>query len=167
MKKVIFVVMAVVGMASAQSWTNLGSTGNGLTGLYAITAWAPFTADSVGIQVSDPLDIAGVDSIHVWSSAISATGTANLVGALQCGFASTFSTTTYDSLGAVIDTTNAKLETMNYFTAIRPNGASRAFVRVNPKSGGTAGASGFYTARKDAILNIYLRLYYGKQTTAR
>lgn len=166
MKKVIFVMLAIVGMVNAQSWTDGGSTGNGLTAIRSLVAWTPFANDSVGIQVSNPLDISGVDSIHVWSSAISANGTAHLTGAFRAGFASTFATTTSDSLASVIDTTNSKLETLNYYSVIYPKGAAFAFVYVNPKSGGT-GTGNFYTLRKDAILNINFRLYYGKQTTAR
>lgn len=166
MKKVMFVILSVVGMANAQSWSDLGSTGNGLTALTGILAWSPFTSDSVGIQISEPLNISGVDSMYVWNSAISANGTANLVGSLQAGFSSTWSSTTHESLAAVIDTTRAKLETMKYYGVLYPKGAQWAFIRVNPKTGGT-GANNFYTGRKDAILNFYVRLFYGKQTTAR
>lgn len=166
MKKVIMLIVAMASFATAQTWTNLGSTGNGLSELRAIQAWAPFTADSVGIKVSDPLDIAGVDSVHVWSSAISSGGTAHLTGAFQAGFSATFAATTSDSLASVIDTTNAKLETLNYFGVIYPKGAQWVHVRVNPNTGGT-GANNFYTGRKDAILNFYFRLYYGKQSVSR
>jgi len=162
MKKLIVLVVLMFGVINAQTWTKLGSTGGGLSELVGITAWAPFTSDSVGIQISDPLDISGVDSIHVWSSAISSGGTAHLVGAFQAGFSATWASTTHDSLASVIDTTNAKLETMNQFSTIYPKGAQWAFIRVNPKSGGTL-ANNFYTGRKDAILNFYFRLYYSRQ----
>lgn len=158
MKKLFALMLVVVVGVSAQSWTNLGSYGGGAVEIKGLVAWSPFTADSVGIQVSNPLDLSGVDSIHVWSSAISATSTAHLVGGLYCGFSSTFATTTHDSLAPVIDTTNAKLETMNFYSTIKPLGSQFAFVRLNPKSGGT-GLGYFYGLRKDAVLNVYLVLY--------
>jgi hypothetical protein len=130
MKKLFVIIFALVGVLGAQTINDAGGFG-GSVAIKTITSWTPFTSDSLAVAVSDPIDITGVDSIHVWSSAISANGTAKLVAGVYGSFSSTFATTTADSQFAAIDTTNAKLETLNYYTTGFPKGSPYAFVRVN------------------------------------
>lgn len=168
MKKVLALILMVAGMSYSQTWTNLGSTAGGRSELWAIQAWAPWAAaaDTGTDFTSDPLNVSGVDSIHVWSSAISSAGTAHCVAAFRGGFSSTYASTTSDSLFAIIDTTNAKLETLNFFATAFPKGAQWAVARVSQSTGGKL-LGNFYTGRRDQILNFYLRLYFTPLGTPR
>lgn len=154
MKKILFAVIAVVGMVSAQSqqWTVAEASRGSVVN--KIESWTAFSSDSLASVYTAPVDVSGYDTLFVWVKGLSTNGSAKFCGAIQYGFNSGSTASMWDSSGTGIDTTNVKLETLKYITASGTKGAVYARVKLIGNGGlGTVSAT---QNRKDVAVSIYL-----------
>lgn len=154
MKKIFLMMLAIVGLASAQSQTWTVSEAQRGNVVNKIESWSAFSSDSLATVYTATVDISGFDSVAVWVKGLSTNGSAKFCGAIQFGFNNSSTSTSWDSVGTGIDTTNVKLEQLKYITTPVTRGASYARIKLIGNGGlGTVSAT---QNRKDVAVSLYL-----------
>jgi len=121
--------------ALAQSNNSPFLSGGGMgTDVIKIENWGAFSSDSVALSFSQSFNMADYDTLDIWALGASVTGVAKWSASLWGGFASTVSTTNFDSIGVAADTANVKLETLQYIGSLPTKGAVLGAIRVSGSS---------------------------------
>jgi hypothetical protein len=158
MKKLMFVIMACVGLVSAQTIVDAGGYGDRIK-YYAINAWTPFATDSMVVAYSDWFDISGADSVRFSNYSTSTNGSAKYYGVMMVSAAPTVGS---DSTGVCADTTSVLLEKYKSNMAILPTyGATQARVKV--KGNGYLATESATQNRCDTKIYMYITIYKGQR----
>lgn len=155
MKKILFVLLAVVSIAASQS--NRMSVIQGGRGyvLHQIVDWSGFTSDSLATLYTLPISTGSFDStVEVWARGTSTNGSAKFRVVMQGGFVNSTTAADWDSLGVWADSTNVKLETLKRIGALNLRGSN--YVRAKIYGNSDEAAPSATTNRKDTKITLYL-----------